>query len=117
MGLFILDFLELTVERWINFSCLQIMTLKVRSEASLNVITKDIHPHLGTINGKHRKMSTGSWDSDLPFPSKYYFKNVDCGADNPTSYYKNYHETRKGRPRPSLDCSATDHHYFKNNTL
>jgi hypothetical protein len=27
-------------------------------------------------------------------------EQVDRGADNPTSYYKNYHETRKGGQGP-----------------
>jgi hypothetical protein len=32
---------------------------------------------------------------------------VDRGADNPTSYVPNYHETRKGGQGPIQGCSAT----------
>lgn len=44
------------------------MNLKVLAEASLNGITKDMHLHHGSVNGKHGKVTTPSWDSSLPFP-------------------------------------------------
>jgi hypothetical protein len=50
------------------------MNLKVLAEASLNGITKDMHLHHGSVNGKHGKVTTPSWDSSLPFPSMYFFK-------------------------------------------
>jgi len=51
------------------FSFFQIMNLKAQSEASLNGITKDMHLHRGSLNGK---LTKPSWDSSLPFPSKYF---------------------------------------------
>jgi len=45
--------------------------MKVLAEASLNGITKDMHLHHSGVNGKLTKTS---WDSSLPFPSKYFFK-------------------------------------------
>jgi hypothetical protein len=50
------------------------MTVKVLAEASLNGITKDMYLHRGSINSKPGKPSKASWDSSLPFPSKYFFK-------------------------------------------
>jgi hypothetical protein len=49
------------------------MNLKVMAEASLNGITKDMHLHHGSVNGKHGKLTKLSWDSSLPFPSKYFY--------------------------------------------
>jgi hypothetical protein len=65
-------------ESWVAFSDLYIMNPKVQLEASLNGITKNIHPHRGSVSGKHRKLNKGSWDSGIPFPSKYFFFNLKC---------------------------------------
>jgi hypothetical protein len=43
---------------------------EVLAEASLNGITKDMHLHHGSVNGK---LTKPSWDSSLPFPSEYFF--------------------------------------------
>jgi hypothetical protein len=59
--------------KMIAFSYLHNMSVKVQSEASLNGITKNINLHDGSVSGKHRKLNKGSWDSGIPFPSKYYF--------------------------------------------
>ena len=48
------------------------MNLKVVAEASLNGITKDMHLHHGSVNGKQGKLTKPSWDSSLPFLSKYF---------------------------------------------
>jgi hypothetical protein len=37
-----------------------------------------------------------------------WLEQVDRGADNPTSYIPNHHETRKGGQGPVQSCSATD---------
>ncbi|KAJ4428113.1 hypothetical protein ANN_24127 [Periplaneta americana] len=44
------------------------MNLKARSVTALNGISNDVHSQFGSINGKYRKLSKGSWDSALPFP-------------------------------------------------
>jgi hypothetical protein len=33
--------------------------------------------------------------------------SLDRGADNPTAYIPNYHETRKGGQGPTQGCSAS----------
>jgi hypothetical protein len=66
-------FSKLTICMWFTSSFLQIMNLKVLAEASLNGITKDMHLHRGSVHGKHGRLTKPSWDSSLPFPSKYFF--------------------------------------------
>jgi hypothetical protein len=41
-----------------------------------------------------------------------WLEQVDRGADNPTSYIPNHHETRKGGQGPIQGCSVTDDKMF-----
>jgi hypothetical protein len=45
--------------------------------------------------------------TDVPGVRIRWLEQVDRGADNPTSYIPNYHETRKGGQGPIQGCSAT----------
>jgi hypothetical protein len=43
-----------------------------------------------------------------PVVESRWLEQVDRGADNPTSYIPDHHETRKGGQGPIQGCSATD---------